>query len=374
MRGAPVRLAMLLAVLALAGAAVAGCSDDGSEVRSGDASASAAPASAAPASASGPSSEDVAPTGGGESITVYSGQHPETVAALAQDFRDATGIGVNLRSGAEGELANQIIQEGSNSPADVFYAANSPSLQALSGRELLAPVDPDTLAQVPRKYSGPAGDWVGVSARSSVLVYNPDQVSRDQLPSSLLDLARPEWDGRIGFSATETDFQPLVSTVIAEDGRDAAKQWLEGLKANGTTYDGNVPIINDVNDGELDAGLIEHYYWYRLRDEVGADNLRARLYNFPPGDPGALVAISGAGALKSSEHAEAAQAFLRYLVSRRGQEIIADSKSYEYPLRPGVANSSLQRSFGQLKPPAVNIEQLGDGRNAFELLQEVGLL
>ena len=134
--------------------------------------------------------------------------------------------------------------------------------------------------------------------------------------------------------------------MIAEDGRDAAKQWLEGLKANGTTYDGNEAIIAAVNDGELDAGLIEHYYWYRLRDEVGADNLRARLYYFPPGDPGALVAISGAGALKSSEHAEAAQAFLRYLVSRRGQEIIANSKSYEYPLRPGVANPSLQRPFG----------------------------
>jgi iron(III) transport system substrate-binding protein len=242
------------------------------------------------------------------------------------------------------------------------------------GRALGPRLDPDTLAQVPRKYSGPAGDWVGVSARSSVLVYNPDRVSRDQLPAALLELGRPAWDGRIGFSPTETDFQPLVSTVIAEDGRDAAEQWLEGLKSNAETYDGNVPIINDVNDGELDAGLIEHYYWYRLRDEIGAGNLRARLYYFPPGDPGALVAISGAGVLRSSEHADAAQAYLRYLVSRRGQEVIADSKSYEYPLRPGVANPSLQRSFGQLKPPAVDIEQLGDGRDAFELLQEVGLL
>ena len=180
--------------------------------------------------------------------------------------------------------------------------------------------------------------------------------------------------GRIGFSATETDFQPLVSTVIAEDGRDAAEAVARGpgRTAPPTTATSRSPTTSTT--ASSDAGLIEHYYWYRIRDEVGADDLRARLYYFPPGDPGALVAISGAGALKSSEHAEAAQAFLRYLVSRRGQEIIADSKSYEYPLRPGVANPSLRRSFGQLKPPAVNIEQLGDGRDVFELLQEVGLL
>jgi iron(III) transport system substrate-binding protein len=340
-------------------------------VRSGSGSGS----EAGSASASGPSSQDFAPTGqNAGSVTIYSGQHPETVSRLVRDFRAATGIGVSLRSGGEGELANQVIQEGGNSPADVFYAANSPSLVALDERGLLAPTAPATLAAVPRSDSAPTGDWVGVSARSAVLVYDPAKVRADQLPKSLLDLAKPEWKGRIGFSPTETDFQPLVSAVIAADGRDAAKSWLEGLQRNGTTYDGNVPIIDDVNRGELAAGIVEHYYWYRLRDEVGADNLRARLYYFPPGDPGALVAISGAGVLRSSEHADAAQAYLRYLVSRRGQEVIADSKSYEYPLRPGVANPSLQRSFGQLKPPAVDIEQLGDGRDAFELLQEVGLL
>jgi iron(III) transport system substrate-binding protein len=372
MRRGAWRLVAVLAAVALAALVVAGCSDDGSDVRS---SGSGSGSEAASGSNSGPSSQDFAPTGkGAGSITVYSGQHPETVSRLVRDFREATGIGVSLRSGGEGELANQIIQEGGNSPADVFYAANSPSLVALDERGLLAPTAPATLAAVPRSDSAPTGHWVGVSARSAVLVYDPAKVSPDQLPKSLLDLAKPEWKGRIGFSATETDFQPLVSAVIAEDGHDAAKSWLEGLKRNGTTYDGNVPIIDDVNRGELAAGIVEHYYWYRLRDEIGASALKARLYYFPAGDPGALVAVSGAGVLASSSHTQAAQAFLRYLVSRRGQEVIAHSDSYEYPLRPGVRNPSLQRSFDELKPPSVGIEQLGDGRQAFELLQEVGLL
>jgi iron(III) transport system substrate-binding protein len=369
-----VSLVALLALLVLALGALAGCSDDGSSVRSDGAGSGSSASGSESGSESGPSSEDLAPTGRGDTITAYSGQHQETVSALARDFRDATGIGVRLRSGGEGELANQIIQEGDSSPADVFYAGNSPALEALAGRGLLAPVAPSTLAQVPRRYSAPGGDWVGVSARASVLVYDPDQVSPDQLPASLLDLATPEWKGRIGFSPTETDFQPLVSTVIAEDGRDAAKRWLEGLKDDSTLYDGNVPIINAVERGEIAAGLIEHYYWYRLRDEIGASNLGARLYYFPAGDPGALVAVSGAGVLASSDHAAAAQAFLRYLVSERGQEVIASSSSYEYPLRPGVANPALQRPLASLKPPPVSIEQLGDGRQAFELLQEVGLL
>jgi iron(III) transport system substrate-binding protein len=371
MRRGAWRLVVVLATMALAILVVAGCSDDGSGVRSGSGSGS----EAGSASASGPSSQDFAPTGqNAGSVTIYSGQHPETVSRLVRDFRAATGIGVSLRSGGEGELANQVIQEGGNSPADVFYAANSPSLVALDERGLLAPTAPATLAAVPRSDSAPTGDWVGVSARSAVLVYDPAKVRADQLPKSLLDLAKPEWKGRIGFSPTETDFQPLVSAVIAADGRDAAKSWLEGLQRNGTTYDGNVPIIDDVNRGELAAGIVEHYYWYRLRDEVGASSLKAKLYYFPAGDPGALVAVSGAGALTSSSHPEQAQAFLRYLVSKRGQEVIAHSDSYEYPLRPGIQNPSLLRSFGDLKPPAVSIAQLGDGREAFELLQEVGLL
>lgn len=320
------------------------------------------------------SSADGSTTGSSGTITVYSGQHQQTVAALTADFTKRTGIQVALRSGGEGELANQIIQEGANSPADVFYAGNSPALQSLAGKGLLSPVDPSTLAQIPAEYSSPDGLWVGVSARASVLAYNTSELQPGDLPASLLDLAKPAWKGRIAFAPTETDFQPLVTAVIQQQGEAAAEEWLRGLKDNADLYEDNEAIIAAVNRGDVAAGLVEHYYWYRLRDELGADTIDSALHYFAAGDPGGLVAVSGAGVLKSSSHAADAQAFLRYLVSEPAQEIIVNSKSYEYPLRPGVTNPKLQKSFDSLKPPAVSISQLGDGQAAFELMQKVGLL
>jgi len=334
----------------------------------------AAAAALAAGCGSSSSSAGGSTTGSSGSITVYSGQHQQTVAALAADFTKRTGIAVSLRSGGEGELANQIIQEGSDSPADVFYAGNSPALQSLAGKGLLAPVEPATLKEIPSEYSSPDGLWTGVSARASVLAYNTSKLRAADLPSSLADLAQPQWKGKIAFAPTETDFQPLVTAMIQREGEAGAEQWLRGLKDNADFYEDNEAIIAAVNRGDIAAGLVEHYYWYRLRDELGAGSIHSALHYFAAGDPGGLVAVSGAGVLKSSSHAADAQAFLRYLVSAPAQEIIVNSKSYEYPLRPGVTNPKLQRSFAALKPPAVSISQLGDGRAAFELMQKVGLL
>ena len=364
----------ILATLALAIGLVAGCSDDGSAVRD-DSSASGSLSGSASGVSSDASPIEVPPSSdSGESITIYSGQHRQTAAAVADAFRDSTGIGVSLRSAPEGELANQVLLEGSNSPADVFYAGNSPALEALDEQGLLAPVAASTLAAIPRAQSSPEGHWVGASARASVLVYNTDQVAPADLPASLLDLAKPEWKGRFGFPPSETDFQPLVTSVATLEGEDAAKQWLEGMKENGEVYDNNEGIIAAVNRGEIAAGLIEHYYWYRLRNELPADDFHVALHYFPRGDPGHLVVVSGAGVLASSEHSEAAQRFLSYVVSPAGQEIIATSDSFEYPLRPGVTNENLERPLASLMPPALSVAQLGDGQSAFRLLQEVGLL
>jgi iron(III) transport system substrate-binding protein len=231
-----------------------------------------------------------------------------------------------------------------------------------------------TLGAVARGRSAPAGTWVAVSARAAVLAYNTDKLTPAGLPASLLDLAKPEWKGRLGFSPAETDFQPLVTSVSTLKGEDAARQWLQGMKDNGKVYDDNEGVIAAVNRGEIAAGLIEHYYWYRLRDEIPADEFHVALHYFPRGDPGHLVVASGAGALASSEHSAAAQRFLSFVVSRAGQEIIATSDSYEYPLRPGVTNENLERPFASLLPSAIGADQLGDGQSAFRLLQDVGLL
>jgi iron(III) transport system substrate-binding protein len=311
---------------------------------------------------------------GGAAITLYNGQHEQTTAALVAAFEKQTGISVNVRTGDEAELGNQIIQEGSNSPADVFYTENTPVLEALRERGLLAPVAPSTLAAVPGRYDSAEGDWVGVSARVSVLLYNTSQVSASQLPDSILELAEPKWKGKLGFAPSETDFQPLITSIIKFDGVPAAERWLLGLQANSRLYPDNETVVAQVNNGESAMGPINHYYWFRLRSEVGAGAMHSALHYYAAGDPGDLVNVSGAAVLKSSSHEAAAQRFIAFLVSRTGQETIAHSSSYEYPLRPGVAPAPGLRPFAQLKPAPLTPSELGDGKAALALEQKLGLL
>ncbi len=307
-------------------------------------------------------------------ITLYNGQHEQTTAALVAAFERQTGITVNVRSGDEATLGNQILQEGTSSPADVFYTENTPVLEALREKGMLSPVSPSTLAAVPSRYDSAQGDWVGVSARVSVLVYNSTQIAASQLPSSILDLAERRWKGKVGFAPSETDFQPLITSIVKRDGRATAEAWLKGLQANGKIYPDNETVVAQVNNGESAVGPINHYYWYRLRAEVGRGGMHSAVHYYAPGDPGDLVDVSGAAVLKSSSHQAAAQAFLAFLVSRSGQETIAHSDSYEYPLRLGVEPAPGLRPFAQLRPAPLTPGELGDGSEALALEQKLGLL
>jgi iron(III) transport system substrate-binding protein len=309
-----------------------------------------------------------------DSLTLYSGQHEQTVAKLVSDFEQRTGIHVAVRSADEATLANQIIQEGSRSPADVFFAENPPALQTLAERNLLAKLPSATLGAVPRRYSSPSGNWVAVSARAAVLAYNTGQVKPGALPPSLLDLASPKWKGKLAIAPGETDFQPLITSIIHLRGKAAALAWLQGIKRNAKVYDDNELIIAAVNQGSVETGLVDHYYWYRLRDEVGRSNTHSALHYFAARDPGMLVDVSGAAILRSSKHAAAARRFLAYLVSKPAQTIIATSESFEYPLGSGVTTHKVARSLASLVPARLSAAQLGDGKAALELLQQVGLL
>jgi iron(III) transport system substrate-binding protein len=296
------------------------------------------------------------------------------MAALVSDFKRRTGVDVKLRSSDEASLANQVLREGSASPADVFVAENPPALTVLERKGLFAPVDASTLAKTPARLNDPEHQWVAVSGRSAVLAYNTDALKPSQLPSALQDLAGSAWDGKVGFAPTETDFQPLITAMDKLHGASATTAWLKGLKAHGKVYDDNEALIAAVNRGEVATGLIDHYYFYRMRDEVGPSKLHTALHYFGPGDAGALVDVSGAAALKSSSHAKEAQRFLAYLVSKPAQKIIATSESYEYPLGSGVPAKRELKPFAQLKPPDISVADLGDGRSALRELQAVGLL
>jgi iron(III) transport system substrate-binding protein len=315
-------------------------------------------------------------SGAGGTLTLYSGQHVQTTQALIAAFERDTGISVNLRSDDEDVLADQIVTEGSRSPADVFYTENSPPLQYLASKHLLAQVDASTLARTPARFNSPDGHWVGVSARVSMLVYNTTLLSPSQLPTSAMDLADPHWKGRIGIAGSETDFQPIVTSVIHSHGEDAALRWLEAVKTNagGHDYPSNEALLAAVNGGQVALGVINQYYWYRARAENGAAGTHSALAFFAPHDVGYVMDVSGAGILHSSTHKAEAQRFLAFLTSAQGQEIIAHSDSFEYPVASGVTTAQPMTPLAQLQPNSISIAELGTGAQAIALLQEAQLL
>ncbi len=308
------------------------------------------------------------------SITVYNGQHEQTTARLVAAFERETGIKVNVRSADEATLGNQILQEQGSSPADVFYTENTPVLELLRERHMLAAVTASTLGAVPSRYDSAQGDWVGVSARISALVYNPSKLGGAKPPSTLLALASPAWRDKVGFAPSETDFQPLVSAIVKLDGAAAAEAWLNGLKAGAKVYPDNETVVAQVNNGQSAIGPINHYYWFRLRAEEGAGGTHSALAYYDPGDPGDLVDVSGAAVLASSAHKAAAERFLAFLVSEQGQRVLAASDSFEYPLRPGVAPHAGLRPLSSFRPNSLTPAELGDGQAALEMEQRLGLL
>jgi iron(III) transport system substrate-binding protein len=314
------------------------------------------------------------------SITLYSGQHQQTTNGLVKAFTKQTGITVHIQSNDEATLANLIAVQGDHSPADVIYAENSPALEFLQNKGLLAPTDSATLAKTPSQYNSPQQQWVGVSARVSVLMYNPSVIAKSQLPTSVLQLADPKYRGKLVFAASETDFQPIVTSVLKTYGATKTLQWLNGIKANaaGHLVPDNETLTNQVNRGTAAFGVINQYYWYRLRNEIGTSAMHSQLAYFAPRDPGYVIDVSGAAVLKSSKHQAAAQKFLAFLVSKQGQQILAgtsnDEQSFEYPLASGVTSSVQETPFSQLQPNPITIGDLSDGSAAIALLRQAGLL
>jgi iron(III) transport system substrate-binding protein len=312
-------------------------------------------------------------SGSDAELTLYSAQHEDLVSAMLAGFAKETGIDVVIRSGSDFELGNQLVQEGAASPADVFLTENSPAMTLVASKGLLAPLDAATIAQVPARYVSSGRDWLGFAARSTVLAYNPGLQPDRDLPDSIMDLADPEWNGKVGIAAAGADFQAIVSAVLATKGEAATAAWLKGLKANAKIYRSNVAVMAAVNSGEVRTGIMYHYYWYKDRAESGANSRNVELKFFGGQDPGGFVSVSGAGVLSSSDHGADAQKLVRYLTGRAGQEALVRSNALEYPVATGVAADSRLKPLSELDPPAVDIGKL-DGAKVVALMQQAGLL
>ena len=308
-------------------------------------------------------------------LVVYNAQHEELMAEIVPLFEEETGLDVELRNGKDLELANQLVEEGEDSPADVFLTENSPAMSIVDNAGLFTEVSDAALENIPDEYEPASRNWTGILARSTVVMYNTELTSAEEMPDSILDFADPEWEGRIGFSPTGHDFQAIVSAVLALEGEQTTREWLEGLAANGTVLDNNLVVMQSVNEGDVEAGIAYHYYWYRDQQEAGDNSDSTELYFFDDQDPGAFVSISGAGVLASSDQQENAQRFVEYLTSAEAQQAMADSYALEYPLNPDVELSPETgvKPFDELEPPQIDPSTL-NGPQVTELMQEAGLL
>ncbi|QFQ08168.1 iron ABC transporter substrate-binding protein [Enterobacter sichuanensis] len=308
-----------------------------------------------------------------EGIVVYNAQHENLVKSWVDGFTKETGIKVTLRNGDDSELGNQLVQEGSASPADVFLTENSPSMVLVDNANLFAPLDADTLKQVPAEYRPAHGRWIGIAARSTVFVYNPAKLSEQQLPKSLMDLAKPEWKGRWAASPSGADFQAIVSAMLALKGEQATLEWLKAMKANFVAYKGNSTVMKAVNAGQIDGGVIYHYYRFVDQSKTGENSKNTQLYYFKHQDPGAFVSLSGGGVLASSKHKAQAQAFIKYITGKEGQESLRTNNAFEYAVGVNAASNPKLVPLKDLDAPKVEPSTL-NSKKVIELMTQAGLL
>lgn len=308
-----------------------------------------------------------------DSLTIYNAQHEGLTKEWADAFTEETGIVVTIRNGSDMEFANQIVQEGVNSPADVFLTENSPAMALVDGKGLFEPIDKATLEQVPEQFRPSNGHWIGVAARSTVFAYDKTKLSEDTLPKSMLDLAKPEWKGRWAASPSGADFQAIVGALLQLKGKDETASWLKGMKQNFAAYRGNSVAMKAVNAGQTEGALIYHYYYFGDQAKTGENSKNVSLHYFKHEDPGAFVSISGGGILASSTHKPQAQAFLKWLTGKDGQAVLRDGTSYEYAVGKGEASNKALVPLDELQAPKIEPSTLNNA-DVTDMMTAAGLL
>jgi iron(III) transport system substrate-binding protein len=312
-------------------------------------------------------------TGGGDSLTVYSGRSQSLVGPLLDQFEEVTGIDIRVRYGDTAELAATILEEGSNSPADVFFAQDAGALGALAAEDRLAELSTGLLERVPERFRSPDGLWVGVSGRARVVAYNTDNVAPEDLPDSILDFTDSTWKGRIGWPPTNGSFQAFVTALRIIEGEDGARTWLEGIKANDPEeYPNNTAAIQAVARGEVDIAFVNHYYLFRFLAEEG-EGFGARNHYTDGGDSGALVNVAGVAILDTVDSREDAQRFIDYLLSPEAQQYFA-IETFEYPLIEGAKTHPDLVPLSELEPPSIDLSDLSDLEGTLDLLRDTGVL
>ena len=309
-----------------------------------------------------------------EKLVVYSGRKESLVQPIIDQFSAVTGIEVMVKYGQTAEIASMIMEEGENSPADLFWAQDPGGLGAVKAADMLSQLPEESLQKVPTRFRDSKGQWVGISGRARVIVYNTDNIDPERdLPSDLWGFTDPEWKGRLGWAPTNGSFQAMVTALRSTWGEEKTKEWLEGIIANDVgVYPKNTPQVAAAAAGEIDVGFVNHYYLHKFIAAEG-ENFAARNFFLPDGGPGSLVMVAGVGTLNSAENVENAQKFIDFLLSPVAQQYFA-GQTYEYPLVEGVKIHRELKPIEELNAVDIDLTDLSDLQGTVKLLTEVGAL
>lgn len=307
------------------------------------------------------------------SLTVYSGRNEEFVGPLFDRFTRDTGIELEVRYGDSAELAATILEEGQNSPADVFLSQDAGALGVVAAEGLFLTLDPSILDRVDPRFRSGEGLWVGTSGRARVIAYNTERVDEEGLPPTVFDLTDDRYRARIGFPPTNASFQAFVAAMLITEGEDRTREFLEGLAANEPRfYESNSDVVRAIAVGEIDLGLVNHYYLYEVEAEEG--DIPVENHFLTGGDPGVLVNAAGVGVLAPSANVEPAMQLVDYLTGDPGQTYFAED-TFEYPVVPGVDPAEDLPPLASIESPEIDLSDLGETLDpALRLMAEVGLL
>ncbi|MFM7013888.1 MAG: iron ABC transporter substrate-binding protein [Actinomycetota bacterium] len=302
-----------------------------------------------------------------QTLTIYSGRSEELIEDLLTKFTEETGVAVSVRYGDSAELAAQILEEGNNVRADVFFSQDAGALGALSEEGLLRKLPDEVLNLVDAKYRSDKGEWVGVSGRGRVIAYDPEKVT--DLPTTYMDLTDPKWQGKIGIAPPNASFQAFVTAIRVIDGDSAAEEFLAGMKKNALLYEKNSQLLQAVEDGVIELALINHYYWFELAEETGVTNLRSKVAWFQSGDPGNLINVAGVGVMSENP---AANEFAKWLLGPTAQQFFVE-KTAEYSLT-GIPPMYGIKPMEEIEAPKIDLSDLSSLSQTLELIRKAGLL
>jgi iron(III) transport system substrate-binding protein len=306
-------------------------------------------------------------------LTLYAGRDEALIAPLIEQFTEDSGIEVNARYGSSSELNALLLEEGENSPAQVFLSQDAGALGSLANADLVSRIPADLADLIPAGFTSEDDSWIGVTGRARVIAYDSEKLSEDEVPDGVEELTDSEWSGRVGFPPGNASFQSFVTALRVLEGEEDAEEWVEGISKNSPVLtEKNGATLDLVNSGQLDLALVNHYYWYEDAAEVGADAMRAQL-KFLPGDAGGMVNVTGAAILAGAEGDPDALAFVEYLVSEKAQQFFVEN-TYEYPLLPGVDAPEGLPELDSLVNPELDLSDLESLEQTQELLAQYGLL